>query len=159
MVLYAGKAGRQWCLAIACLLGALLVATPAVAQFDRGQISGVVKDDTGGVVPGATVTATQVNTQTPHTTVTDAAASTFANLPAGRYNITAELQGFKKAVSKASSSCGRLLTGISLSAGAISENVTVTAEQTLPRPTSRCARPSRPRISGSCRSTAATPSA
>ena len=72
MSLYAGKAGRQWCLGIACLLGALLVATPAFAQFDRGQISGVVKDDTGGVVPGATVTATQVQTQTPRTTVTDA---------------------------------------------------------------------------------------
>ena len=44
MFLYAGKAGRQWCLGIACLLGVVFAATPAFAQFDRGQISGVVKD-------------------------------------------------------------------------------------------------------------------
>ena len=47
-------------------------ATPAFAQFDRGQISGVVKDDTGGVVPGVTVTAntrgpTQSQSETPLT--------------------------------------------------------------------------------------------
>ena len=41
MGLYAGKAGRQWCLGIACLVGVLLAAAPAFAQFDRGQISGV----------------------------------------------------------------------------------------------------------------------
>ena len=69
------------------------------AQFDRGQISGVVKDETGGVVPGVTVTATLVSTQTPRETVTDAGGFyTFANLPAGRYNISAELQGFKKSI-------------------------------------------------------------
>ena len=32
MFLYAGKAGRQWCLGIACLLGVVLAATPAFAQ-------------------------------------------------------------------------------------------------------------------------------
>ena len=35
--------------------GVLLVAATAAAQFDRGQISGRVKDAQGGVVPGATV--------------------------------------------------------------------------------------------------------
>ena len=46
------------CLLAVCAV--LAMAVPAAAQFDRGQISGVVKDDTGGVVPGATVTATSV---------------------------------------------------------------------------------------------------
>src|SRR6476469_5159662 len=134
MFLYAGKAGRQWCLGIACLLGVVFAATPAFAQFDRGQISGVVKDDTGGVVPGATVTATQVQTQTPRSTVTDAGGFyTFANLPAGRYDIAAELQGFKKAVKEGVQldAAGSLTMDFALSAGAISEQVTVTAEQTL----------------------------
>ena len=134
MSLYAGKAGRQWCLGITCLLGALFLATPAFAQFDRGQISGVVKDDTGGVVPGATVTATQVQTQTPRTTVTDASGFyTFANLPSGRYDLAAELQGFKKAIKEGVQldAAGSLTMDFGLSTGAISENVTVTAEQTL----------------------------
>ena len=43
------SAVRRWAGAVLCLL---LVATPAAAQFDRGTISGVVKDQSGGVVPG-----------------------------------------------------------------------------------------------------------
>jgi Carboxypeptidase regulatory-like domain len=134
MGLYAGKAGRQWCLGIACLMGVLLAATPALAQFDRGQISGVIKDETGGVIPGATVTATQVSTQTQRTTVTDASGFyTFPNLPAGRYNISAELQGFKKAVKEGIQldATGSLTMDFALATGALTEQVTVTAEQTL----------------------------
>src|SRR5436190_17093187 len=134
MFLYAGKAGRQWCLGIACLLGVVFAATPAFAQFDRGQISGVVKDQTGGVMPGVTVTATLVSTQTPRETVTDASGFyTFANLPAGRYNISAELQGFKKSIKEGVQldAAGAVTIDLALSTGAISENVTVTAEQTL----------------------------
>ncbi len=134
MGLYAGKAGRQWCLGIACLVGVLLGAAPAFAQFDRGQISGVIKDQTGGVMPGVTVTATQVATQTAHTTVTDASGFyTFPNLSAGRYNISAELQGFKKAVKEGVQldATGSLTMDFSLATGALTEQVTVTAEQTL----------------------------
>ncbi len=77
----------------------LLLAAPAAAQFDRGQISGRVKDAQGAVVPGATVTATNNQTQTTSTTVTDGTGFyTFPNLQAGRYNVSAELQGFKKAL-------------------------------------------------------------
>src|ERR671924_949211 len=77
----------------------LLLAAPAAAQFDRGQISGRVKDAQGAVVPGATVTATNNQTQTTLTTVSDGTGFfTFPNLPAGRYNVAAELQGFKKAL-------------------------------------------------------------
>jgi len=134
MGLYAGKAGRQWCLGIACLVGVLLGAAPAFAQFDRGQISGVIKDQTGGVMPGVAVTATQVATQTAYTTVTDASGFyTFPSLSAGRYNISAELQGFKKAVKEGVQldATGSLTMDFSLATGALTEQVTVTAEQTL----------------------------
>ena len=136
MGLYAGRAGRQWCLGIACLVGVLLSAAPAFAQFDRGQISGVIKDETGGVMPGVTVTATQVQTQTVRTVVTDASGFyTFASLPAGRYNIGAELQGFKKSVKEGVQldATGALTIDFALSTGALTEQVTVTAEQTLLR--------------------------
>ena len=39
---------RRYAVAIVC---ALLLASPAAAQFNRGTISGVVKDQSGGVVP------------------------------------------------------------------------------------------------------------
>ena len=37
------------------LAATLLTALPAAAQFDRGQISGTIKDAQGAVVPGVTV--------------------------------------------------------------------------------------------------------
>ena len=54
--------------ALACVV---LAAAPAAAQFDRGQISGRVKDAQAAVVPGATVTATNQQTQVSWNTVTD----------------------------------------------------------------------------------------
>ena len=72
-------------------------ATSAFAQFDRGTISGTIKDAQGGVVPGVTVTATSTQTQQTRSTVTDGSGFyTFPNLQPGRYDISAELQGFKK---------------------------------------------------------------
>ena len=58
---------------------------------------------------------------------------TFANLPSGRYDLAAELQGFKKAIKEGVQldAAGSLTMDFGLSTGAISENVTVTAEQTL----------------------------
>ncbi len=116
------------------LLLVIGTATPAFAQFDRGQISGVVKDESGAIVPGATVTALHVQTQALRTTVTDASGFyTFPNLPSGRYNITAELQGFKKAVREAVQldATGSLTIDFALATGALTEEVTVTAESTL----------------------------
>ena len=68
------------------LLGIVLLATPAYAQFDRSQLSGRVRDSSGGLVPGATVTATNTQTQINWTAVTDLTGFyTFPNLPPGKY--------------------------------------------------------------------------
>jgi hypothetical protein len=126
---------RESCATVVCVLMFVVgTAGSAFAQFDRGQISGVIKDQTGGVVPGATVTARDAQTQTSRNTVTDVSGFyTFPNLPAGRYAITAELQGFKKAVKEAVQldAAGALTIDLSLAPGALSEEVTVTAESTL----------------------------
>jgi hypothetical protein len=114
--------------ALACVV---LAATPAAAQFDRGQISGQVKDAQGAVVPGATVTATNQQTQVATTTVTDSTGYyTFPNLPAAKYNLAAELQGFKKAFQEnvALDAAGSLSLNFSLEPGTVTEQVLVTAE-------------------------------
>ena len=49
----------------------LLAGTPAFAQFERSAISGTIRDQQGGVMPGVTVTATNVATGVVETTVTD----------------------------------------------------------------------------------------
>ncbi len=121
---------RVFALAITC---ALLAAAPAAAQFDRGTISGVVKDQQGGVIPGATVTATSLQTQQSRTTVTDNSGFyTFPTLAPGRYDVAAELQGFKKAVRSGVQldAAGSLTVEFTLQPGAITESVTVTAEAT-----------------------------
>src|SRR6185503_14028551 len=74
----------------------LFIATIASAQGSTAQISGTVKDPQGSVIPGADVTATQVDTGFKRTVVTDSAgAFTLTSLPVGPYKLDANLQGFK----------------------------------------------------------------
>src|SRR3954464_15090794 len=113
------------------LCSTLLFAASAAAQFDRGQVSGRVKDAQGAVVPGATVTAVNQQTQLNWNTVTDGTGFyTFPNLPAGKYNVTAELQGFKKALRQdvQLDAAGSLALDFALETGTMTEAVTVTAE-------------------------------
>jgi hypothetical protein len=117
-------------MAVACVL---LLAAPAAAQFDRGTISGVVKDQSGAIVPGVTVTAKSLQTQELATAVTDASGYfTMTTLRPGRYDVNAELDGFKKA-----SRTGVVLDGgaairveFILEAGNLAETVTVVAQAT-----------------------------
>ena len=109
----------------------LVSAAPAAAQFDRGQISGTVKDAQGAVVPGATVTVTNTQTQITQTTVTDSSGFyTVPNLAPGRYDVTAELEGFKKAVRSGVQldAASAQTIEFALATGALTESVTVTAE-------------------------------
>ncbi len=125
--------GRTWWRCALVMACALLVAVPAAAQFDRGSISGVVKDQQGGVVPGATVTATSLQTQQARTTVTDGSGYyTFSNLQPGRYDVAAELEGFKKAArSGVQLDAGAAIkTDLTLEPGSIAETVTVVAQTT-----------------------------
>jgi hypothetical protein len=75
-----------------------IVAFPplAAAQMTRSALSGTVRDATGAVVPGATVTATNVATNISRTAVSDAQG--FYRIPAlepGTYNVKTELSGFQ----------------------------------------------------------------
>jgi hypothetical protein len=61
-----------------------------------GSISGTVKDPSGGVVPGVTVTATNTALGTMSTVITDGQGNyTFPKLPVAKYDLTATLEGFK----------------------------------------------------------------
>jgi hypothetical protein len=111
-----------------------LVAAPAAAQIDRGQISGTIKDQSSAVVPGATVTATNLQTQTSRVTVTDGSGFyTFPNLAPGRYSVGAELQGFRKIVQEnvQLDATGALTIDFTLQAGTLTESVTVSADAPL----------------------------
>src|SRR4030095_16417771 len=79
------------------VLVCLFLWTPGYAQT-LGTITGEVKDSSGAVIPGATVTAQNVATNATRTQASnEVGAYTFAALPPGSYLIKAELAGFKMA--------------------------------------------------------------
>jgi hypothetical protein len=109
----------------------LFTAVYSQAQVSTAAINGVVQDTSGAVVPGASITATQTETNyTLRTQSTDTGAFTLSLLPVGPYKILVEKKGFEKY-----QQTGILLTvgqtavlQIGLQVGAESESVTVTAE-------------------------------
>lgn len=79
-----------------CLLFcfACLIATDALASV-TGSVAGTVTDPTGGVIPGATVTITNVDTAVKVTTKTNATgAYSFPELNVGHYELLVEAKGF-----------------------------------------------------------------
>ena len=73
----------------------LLLSVPAFAQT-LGTITGEVKDSTGGVVPGATVTVTNKATNATRTTQSNAVGLyDFPALQPGTYMVKSELEGFR----------------------------------------------------------------
>jgi hypothetical protein len=120
------------CVALAIVLGlALIIPATAGAQAANGTLLGNVKDESGSAVPGATVTATEVRTNITRTAVSNATGNyIFANLASGIYRVEGELTGFKKfARDRVEVDVNTTVrVDISLSVGALSESVTVSAE-------------------------------
>jgi hypothetical protein len=80
------------------LIIVLLTATASMAQA-TAQITGTVKDSSGGVLPGADVTATQTDTGFKRSTVTgDGGGYVLSNLPIGPYKLDVSLSGFRSFV-------------------------------------------------------------
>src|SRR5262245_20926317 len=75
---------------------AMVCASPAFGQVASGEITGLVRDQNGAAVPGATVTVTQVVTNRPRVVVSTAdGALTAAGLAPGEYRVEIALAGFK----------------------------------------------------------------
>ena len=86
--------GRFVCLIWAIAMPALAFAQ---AQAANGNIEGTVRDATGGVVPGVTVTLVNTDLGTTRVVVTSEQGFYRAPLlPLGAYTLTADMQGFRK---------------------------------------------------------------
>ena len=78
--------------ASACWIG----VSPAYAQTAAGEITGVVHDQDGAAVPGATITVTETRTNLQRVVVsTRDGVYTAASLAPGEYRLDVELAGFK----------------------------------------------------------------
>lgn len=81
-------------LALVCAM-AYLVPSYVAAQATTGTILGVVRDEQGAVVPGATVTVRNIDTNQERVMATqDDGQYRFPNLQVGRYELKVELSGF-----------------------------------------------------------------
>src|SRR5688500_7512228 len=81
------------------VLVALLVALagyPAFAQQGTSEIRGVVRDQQGAVLPGATITVRNQDTGMFREAVTNADGTYFVSaIVPGRYEVAASLEGFR----------------------------------------------------------------
>ena len=117
-------------LGICLLLGTVQVS----AQSARGTITGIVKDASGGIVPGAEISLVEKATGVPTTaTTTDAGVYRVPYVPLGTYKITASLPGFKTAIAdNVQVLLGQTVTvDFTLEVGQVSEMVTVSAQAPL----------------------------
>jgi hypothetical protein len=117
-----------WVLIVLVSVGTLL------AQSDRASITGTVKDASGAVISGATITVTNVETNTVQTTTSNGLGLyNVVNLPIGEYSIKATKDGFggyqRNGISLAISQIAEI--DIQMKVGGTAETVTVTEDAPL----------------------------
>ena len=105
----------------------VLVAAAAGAQVDRATLTGVVRDPSDAVLPGAQVTITSLDTGIASTvTTSNTGVYLIVNLAAGEYLVQVEAPGFQRFEQTVSLELGaRSRLDMSLAVGSIGETVKV----------------------------------
>src|SRR5262245_53802155 len=92
------KGGTVKRLFVSACVGLFILTIGSAALWSQAtaQISGAVKDQSGAVLPGAEITATQTETGIARTTISNETGSyVLTNLPLGPYRVEAILPGFR----------------------------------------------------------------
>src|SRR5947207_8895861 len=107
----------------------VLCALPAAAQTATARVEGIVTDNTGAVLPGATVTATNTETNASRIDVSNEKGGyTITALPVGPYRVEASLTGFKSQVTPITLTVNQVARiDFKMQLGGVSEEMTVTA--------------------------------
>jgi outer membrane receptor protein involved in Fe transport len=118
---------RRYTPPIAVTLAVLICSVPAWAQSQDGRITGVVRDTTGGTVPGVTVTATnQTNNTSASATTANDGTYTIRVAP-GSYSVVATLPGFRRVTRVVEVASGGSAQFDVVLEAQLTEEVTVTA--------------------------------
>ncbi len=123
------------------VVGLVLVGFMPVSSLlaQAGTILGTVQDETEAVLPGVSVTATNLDTNQSRTVISgDEGRYLVSQLPSGTYEVQAELSGFSTGVRRPITLTvgSQAVVDFSLSVGQISERVVVTGEAALVETTS-----------------------
>lgn len=125
------KLSKAWWVALLFLLPAV-----ALAQGERGALTGVVTDPTGALVPEATITITEMRTGVTTTVASSSAGYYRVPVPPGTYRLEAKKEGFKTGVAEnIVVPVAQVVTiDFALQVGSVAESVTVTSEAPLLTP-------------------------
>jgi hypothetical protein len=116
-----------------CLVVFVLAASSAIAQSTTGTILGTVKDSSGAIVPGASVTALATDTGQSRTVNTgEDGGYRFDAMAVGTYQITVKATGFSTDVQTGLvlNVGAEAVSNFTLQVGEVSQTVSVTAEST-----------------------------
>lgn len=113
--------------------GLMLCASPLLAQQTRGSLRGVVKDELGGLVSGATVTLSAASGEQKTATANANGEYAFEGLAAGTYNVSAAAKGFAATEVTPISVTANLAASLELvlKVAIAEQNVTINSEQPL----------------------------
>jgi len=115
---------------IALPLVVLVVSPPLVSAQTgtTGTIIGTVTDESGAIIPGATVDVLDVGTSAVRSTATGSRGEyAVPNLPPGEYRVTVSLSGFRTTVLVVKVEVARSVLGnVALKVGTLQESVLVT---------------------------------
>jgi hypothetical protein len=125
------KTARLLGYALLALTFGILTPAVTVAQTGAASLTGIVTDQSGAAVPGATVTATNQATNVDYTATSNEAGNyDITSLPVGIYVVKAELAQFKTSATKPIQAEARQTIRIDfkLELGSVEETVEVTGE-------------------------------
>src|SRR5881296_1453799 len=133
------KRSEESLVKLATLLIGILGVTALASSLAWGQgfsaeISGVVHDASGAVVPGVSVTAKHIESGLTRTVNTSETGNySIPSLPVGAYELTAELVGFKQQLRRGITlAVGQeAVVNLTMEVGEIKDNVTVTEDAPL----------------------------
>jgi Carboxypeptidase regulatory-like domain/TonB dependent receptor-like, beta-barrel len=126
---------NRWMVGLSgCAVTLLLMVAICLGQGERGSISGTITDESGAIIPGAQVSATNVSTNVSNEAET-AQSGTYhiPALPPGIYKLIAAKQGFKQALAENV----RVIVGstttidLKMSVGESTQSITVLGETPL----------------------------
>src|SRR5436305_1834522 len=112
------------------LLSGVLIRSAVAQSLVSGDVTGIVSDPSGAVVPNATVTTKKKGTgQTQSATSNAACVYRFSLLSPGSYTVTGSAQGFQNKSQAVTVAVGQAATlNLQLPVGSSSQTVEVTAE-------------------------------
>ena len=123
---------KTWSVLGSLLVLGMIIALPAVGYAQDSVVTGTVTDSTGAVLPGVTMTATNVDSGNTFVAVTDERGNFRLPVRIGNYRIAAELTGFATVNRTTQMLVGQTsVVNFQLAPSTLQETVTVTGETPL----------------------------